>query len=62
VGVSDDVGGLPHEGARSHRNVVTAIRITRTLDPDRLETVPVERAASDDAVSKCGRCFDGGGY
>lgn len=41
----------------------TVCGITHHLGHDRLQRLPAERAATDDGVSKCGRCFDdGGGY
>jgi hypothetical protein len=36
---------------------------TYHLDRDRLRRTSPERAARDDRITKCGRCFDeGGGY
>jgi hypothetical protein len=41
----------------------TACGASRTLDTDQLRRISLERAAADDAIDKCGRCFEeGGGY
>jgi hypothetical protein len=41
----------------------TVCGATFHLDPDRLRTIPVERAVADYDADKCGRCFErGNGY
>lgn len=52
-----------HRLERGEPDPRTACGASRTLDADQLRTIPLERAATDDGISKCGRCFeDGGGY
>ncbi|MFB6169371.1 MAG: hypothetical protein ABEJ43_11085 [Haloferacaceae archaeon] len=48
-----------HESGSSDLHTVCGV--THHVSHDQLREVPVERAASDDSATKCGRCFEEGG-
>lgn len=53
--------GTAHKRISGASDMHTECGVTHQLSRDQLQILPLEQAETTATVSKCGRCFEGGG-